>query len=171
MKSKNESTTCSSQNQRKCNLMRAALLSAALIAAIGYSTWAIADTVKTQSNQTTDQIEWHTDLNSALAEAKTQDKKVLLRFSADWCPPCKVMDIRVWPNESIQSELASNYIAVSSDIDEKANQILAAKYKINSVPALLLLDENGNELARGGFMSPSQLKKFLSTPSGEESSF
>ena len=32
-------------------------------------------------------IAWRTDLDAALAEARASNKRVLVDFSADWCPP------------------------------------------------------------------------------------
>lgn len=104
---------------------------------------------------------WRTDLSAALADAAKQDKTVLLRFTANWCGPCRVMDARVWPDPTVQAALARKLIPVKSDVDEETSQILAQKHGIRGVPTLLLLDGKGTEIARGGFMSSPEIVKFL----------
>lgn len=106
-------------------------------------------------------IEWRTDLDATLAEAKKQDKHVLLRFTASWCAPCRVMDARVWPDSAVQSALADKYLIVKADIDVDDSQAAIRKYGIQAVPNLLLLDSNGKQLDRAGFLSTPKLVKFL----------
>lgn len=106
-------------------------------------------------------IEWRTDLDAALAEAKQHNKLVLLRFTAEWCAPCRVMDARVWPDSAVQTALAEKYLIVKSDIDVEGSEVIARKYGVQAIPTLLVLDSDGNELERGGFMSSQELIKFL----------
>lgn len=106
-------------------------------------------------------VEWHTNLDATLAEAKKQDRRVLLRFTASWCAPCRVMDARVWPDSAVQSALADKYLIVKADVDTDGSQAVIRKYGIQAVPTLLLLDSNGKELDRAGFLSSRELIKFL----------
>lgn len=123
--------------------------------------------------------QWRTDLDETLAEAKLQNKLVLLRFTADWCAPCRVMDARVWPDASVQTALSDKYLIVKIDIDIKASQIMTQNYGVRSVPTLIVLKGNGDEIKRGRFMSSRELTSFLestaqtnseSDPSGNDSS-
>jgi thiol:disulfide interchange protein len=106
-------------------------------------------------------LEWRSDLPAALADAAKQNKTVLLRFTATWCGPCRVMDARVWTDPTVQAELSAKHIIVKSDIDDEASQLLAQKYGVRGVPTLLLLDSAGKETGRGGFMSSPETVKFL----------
>lgn len=108
-------------------------------------------------------MEWRTDLGAALADAASTNQNVLLRFTATWCAPCRVMDIRVWPDATVQAALADGYIIVKSDIDEESSQLLARNYGVRGVPTLLLLDSAGKEISRAGFMSSPETVKFLKT--------
>lgn len=89
---------------------------------------------------------------------------MLLRFTATWCAPCRVMDARVWTDPDVKSAVADKFIIVKSDIDEEPSRVLAEKYGVRGVPALLLLDGTGKEIARGGFMSSPETVKFLKSP-------
>ncbi len=135
-------------------------VAALLFATLAATSPASAAPVTTASKEIS---EWRTDLPAALADAAKQNKTVLLRFTANWCAPCRVMDARVWPDPAVQAALAKKFIIVKSDVDEEASQVLAQKDSIRGVPTLLLLDGKGTEITRGGFMSSTEMEKFLDT--------
>ena len=134
-------------------------LACALLAAISSTPAAFAGSSALLVSEK--KVEWRTDLPAALADAAKQNKTVLLRFTATWCGPCRVMEARVWPDPTVQAELADKYIGVKGDTDEEASQILARKYGVRAVPTLLLLESTGKEIGRGGFMSSPETVKFL----------
>jgi len=59
--------------------------------------------------------------------------KRILRFTASWCEPCKLLSMNL---EKANIELPIEVV----DID--VNDELAREYGIRSVPTLLMLDEN-----------------------------
>jgi thiol:disulfide interchange protein len=104
-------------------------------------------------------IDWRTDLDAALAEARSTGRLVLADFSADWCPPCVVMKHDVWPDDEIGALVARSYVPVlvDPDRDEKA----AARYGIDAIPAVLILDGSGRVVARAGYLPASGMRRFL----------
>lgn len=75
----------------------------------------------------------------------------LLKFSASWCGPCKVL-------EHTLEKLGIEHETI--DIEE--NEKIAADYKIRSVPTLVLLDDNEKEIKRSiGNISVDELKTFM----------
>lgn len=64
--------------------------------------------------------------------------KKILRFSAEWCQPCKMLAKNI---DAAGITLPIEYI----DVDEQGN--LAAQYKIRGVPTLVLV-EGGQEVKR-----------------------
>ncbi len=59
--------------------------------------------------------------------------KKILRFTATWCQPCKMLAIYL---EDAKIDLPVDVI----DIDE--NQELATKYSVRSVPTLVLIEDD-----------------------------
>lgn len=62
----------------------------------------------------------------------------LLFFHSSWCGPCKALT-------PIVEELKSTYDIWDIDVDEAEDTILV-KYKIRSIPVLILEDDQGKEL-------------------------
>jgi thioredoxin 1 len=78
--------------------------------------------------------------------------KVLIKFSASWCSPCKVLT-------SIIENNPPAIPLIEIDIDEDYE--LAAKYKVRGVPTLIVV-ENGEEIKRKvGLITAVQLKQFV----------
>lgn len=79
--------------------------------------------------------------------------KEVLKFSASWCRPCKILAMTM-------KELDDNTVPIN-DIDIDENLEIATKYGIRSVPTLILL-ENGNEVKRvSGTLTLLKLKEFI----------
>ncbi len=104
-------------------------------------------------------VRWRTD-GPALLES-TQDRPMLLRFTASWCGPCRVMNANVWPDPRVARTVNEHFIPVELDIDRPEVQAIARKFRIVGVPTLVLLDRSGQELDRANFMSVGQTVQFL----------
>ncbi len=108
-------------------------------------------------------IEWRTDFDAALVEAGQANKPILLDFTASWCPPCRVMKHEVWPDEAVASAVRDNYIPVLLDVDDPKNASVAARYSVNGIPAILVVNADGDVLHRTGFISKAEMVVFLKT--------
>lgn len=64
----------------------------------------------------------------------------VLKFSAAWCGPCKVLKKTLDEMESVKPLL--------EEVDIEENEDLCLKYNIRNVPVLVFLDENDNEIER-----------------------
>lgn len=70
------------------------------------------------------------------------DKPVLVDFFATWCGPCK----RLGPTiDEIATEMSGKAYVYKVDIDQ--SQDIAARYRVSSVPTLILF-ENGEPAKR-----------------------
>ena len=73
------------------------------------------------------------DFQTKVLEA---DKPVLVDFFATWCGPCK----RLGPTiDEISTEVQGSAAVYKLDIDE--SQDIAAKYRVSSVPTLILFKD------------------------------
>ena len=111
------------------------------------------------SNKTTDttpSLQWGTDLNQAMQEAKANNKSIFVDFYADWCPYCKQMDEVTYTDPQVKEKLNQNYVLLKVDVDN--NPSISSKYQAYSLPTMIIIDSNGNEIKRIiGYQSPDQL--------------
>jgi thioredoxin 1 len=78
-----------------------------------------------------------------------------LKFYATWCQPCKMLS-------KIIEEASDKITMPIEDIDIEQNMELAQKYGIRGVPALVIVNEDGEEIKRqSGMMQEDKLLEFL----------
>ena len=82
-------------------------------------------------------------------------EKVIVDFFATWCGPCKMLGPVF---EELSTEI-NDIKFIKVDIDE--HEDLCRKYKVMSVPTLIVFD-NGKEIKRNiGFIPKDKLKEFI----------
>ncbi len=106
-------------------------------------------------------IEWQHDLDAALTTAQAQQKPVLLVFGAGWCPPCKKMKREIWPDIKVAEAVATGFVPVYVDVDDQSQSRVTSKYRISSIPAILVVDPTGQVVHQRSSMSASQTLEFL----------
>lgn len=104
-------------------------------------------------------IEWRTDLMAALQESQRTGMRVLVDFSADWCPPCIAMKHDVWPDDAVEDAVAQSYIPVLIDVDNDSS--VSERYGVEAIPTILVLDANGQVMRRGSFFNAARMVQFL----------
>ena len=97
------------------------------------------------------------DLMAAQKVAKSTRKLVMIDFKAEWCGPCKMLDQTTWKDESVILSLGWTSLSFKVDVDERSE--LAAKYSIHSLPTVIFVDGNGNEVSR--FIGYRDAEEFL----------
>ncbi len=112
-------------------------------------------TVKKQNKEKNMEIE----LTSANFEAEVlkSDKPVLVDFWAPWCGPCRMLGPIV---AEVAKEKAGTLKVCKVNVDEASD--LAAKYGINSIPALFLFKDGKVAAQSVGFMQKPDLERFVS---------
>jgi len=101
---------------------------------------------------------WLTDLPKAQAQAKAENKIVLMDFTgSDWCGWCIKFRKEVLDTPEFQAYTTKNVVLVELDYPhkkaqaddlKKANAALKTKYDIHGFPTLLVLDKDGKEIGR-----------------------
>lgn len=77
----------------------------------------------------------------------------IFKFYADWCGPCKAL------TKTLDS---MNINVIPIDIESDENDF-TTKFKIRSVPTLIFVDDNDNELDRlVGIQSNDAIQKIIS---------
>ncbi|WP_027122173.1 thioredoxin [[Mycoplasma] imitans] len=90
-----------------------------------------------------------------LDQLLSSNKKVVVDFYADWCPPCKLLG----PIFEEVSQEKTDWTFVKVDVD-KANE-LSAKYEIRSIPTVIFFVDGKITNTTNGFMPKNQLKELL----------
>jgi thiol:disulfide interchange protein len=112
---------------------------------------------------------------AGLQQARREHKRVILDFGGDWCGDCQVLDIYFHQPANfaiLQKNFVLVHVFINETMDNAAHVQLAAKYGVpiaKGVPALAILDENGNVLyaqKTGQFndmrhMDPGSVNEFL----------
>lgn len=81
------------------------------------------------------------------------NRPVLVDFYAEWCGPCKEMPAIL---KQVKQELKENIKIIKVDVDRNPN--IASKYKIRSIPTLLLFKEGELKWSGMGVQSVSEIK-------------
>lgn len=89
-------------------------------------------------------LKWMTDEAQAVQKARNEGKPLLIDFGADWCPPCKQMEAKTFPDEAVRREL-TRFVLLRIDCSEETahTQAMQAKYQSTSLPSVLVFDRLG----------------------------
>lgn len=102
--------------------------------------------------------QWLTDFEKAKAQAKKENKVVLLDFTgSDWCPPCMKLHKEVFTTKEFQEFAKKNLVLVEVDFPSKkklsaeqkqSNEKLKEQFDIEGFPTIILLDPSGKKLGQ-----------------------
>lgn len=81
------------------------------------------------------------------AAAKKSKKPMLIEFTADWCPPCKVMAREVFQNERHAAYINDRFVPVRCLEDAPGSRKLQEQYEISAYPTLVIV-AGGREVGR-----------------------
>lgn len=86
-------------------------------------------------------------LNKALAEAKAQNKTVMLDFYADWCVSCKEMETLTFTDMNVHNSL-KNTVLLQADVtlNDEQDKALYKHFKIIGPPAIIFYNQQSEEL-------------------------
>jgi len=79
----------------------------------------------------------------------------IIKFYADWCGPCKVYAPIF---EKVTSDLNVEYKNINVDTDTEG---LAAEYKIRSIPATVIVKEDGTVIKEVGLLQEDKLTTLI----------
>jgi protein disulfide-isomerase len=102
-------------------------------------------------------LAWLDDYAAAVKQARAEDKNILLNFTgSDWCVNCFRLDDEVFSKPEFADYARGHYVLVTVDFPikkelsekvTKQNADLQAKYAVENIPTLVLLDGGEKQLA------------------------
>jgi thioredoxin-related protein len=103
-------------------------------------------------------LSWGTDLPTALNQARSENKLVLLDFTgSDWCGWCIKFDHDVLSTDKFAGYAKSKLVLVKLDFPshkkqdaalKQANEQLSKRFGVDGFPTFVLLNSAGRELGR-----------------------
>jgi thiol:disulfide interchange protein DsbD len=109
------------------------------------------------------QLTWLTDEPLALKRAQDEHKPLLIDFGAEWCLPCKELELKTFSDPAVIAELG-RYILLKVDCTDETpvNQALTKKYAADTFPAVFIYDSSGQKILKlSEFTPPSRLLPIL----------
>jgi uncharacterized protein YyaL (SSP411 family) len=117
-------------------------------------------------------VSW-VSFSQALATAPNPPKLIVVELTAEWCPPCRLMEARVWSDSMVAERLGRSFVPVRLDVDEtdsipcqgqRLPQGVCAEavWGVQGLPALVVLSPQGEYLFQVvGYLSKAEVLEFL----------
>src|SRR6478672_1566308 len=111
-----------------------------------------------------DKLDWQTDLAKAQAQAKKENKLILLDFTgSDWCGWCIKLNHDTFSKPEWSAYAKTNLVLVEVDFprdkelsaaQKTANEALQKKYKVGGFPTIIVIDADGKTVwSNEGYLS------------------
>src|SRR5258708_1402284 len=107
----------------------------------------------------------------AVAQAKKENKRVLLQFGANWCGWCHKLHKLFDTDKAVGDKLKAGYVVALIDVNKGHNKDLITKYEAQKMglPFIVILGSDGQhlttknsgELEEGDHHSPQKVIAFL----------
>ena len=101
-----------------------------------------------------DHVSWSPNVESALRTANDTNRLVLMKFTAEWCGPCKRFERETFARPAVAQYVNKNFVPVLVDIDKRKD--LAKHLKVTRVPAVLIVSPEMIILSRTTGFQPEQ---------------
>lgn len=106
-----------------------------------------ADTLATE-------VVWLRSYDQALEEASAERQRIMTEFYTDWCRWCRKLEDSTLVHPAVEA-LADSFVflRVNAELDTS----LASRFGIRAYPTVILMEGNGNEVARiVGYVPPEE---------------
>jgi protein disulfide-isomerase len=104
-----------------------------------------------------DGIKWTAEIDEALKLSQKYHVPVLLHFSSDHCPPCRLLEQRAFKSNDVIKAVHDDYIPVLVNVDQYRQ--IAQRYKVEAWPTDILLNSDGEVMHKG--VSPQDPNQYV----------
>lgn len=113
-----------------------------------------------QSATASTSISWSTDYEAKLAQARAENRPVLIDFTAEWCAACKELEHYTFTDPRVM-RAAQDFVTIRVDGTDETPLFtgLKEKYGILGLPYVVFIDPNGEKLEPltvTGFVKPDE---------------
>jgi thioredoxin:protein disulfide reductase len=116
------------------------------------------------------QLVWMHDEAAAVADARAAGRPMLVDFAADWCLPCKELEVKTFSDPRV-AQILSTFTLLKVDLsredeDPKLGE-LKRKYGADTLPAVRIVSPTGAIVAKTDeFLPPERFLPLITTPGG-----
>lgn len=110
---------------------------------------------------TSDNLDWETNLETALLKAQKENKTVLVNFTgSDWCVWCQRLSNEVFSQSEFENFAKENLVLVKIDFPKNIelpmetkmyNNQLAQRFGVQGFPTIFLLRADGTPILQTGY--------------------
>jgi hypothetical protein len=105
-------------------------------------------------------IEWRDWSDGLFAEARRENRFVLLDLGAVWCHWCHVMEETTYRDDAVVALVKARFIPVH--VDQDARPDLSNRYEDYGWPATVVFDADGTEIVKfSGYIAPPRMASLL----------
>jgi thiol:disulfide interchange protein DsbD len=115
------------------------------------------------SHEPADELEWHTDVEAAVARAREEQRPYVMDFTAEWCAACKELENVTFTDADVAEEL-SGYVLIRLDMtqNDERDAALMEEHGVNGLPAVIVYRSDGSEVGRvTRFVEPQEFMEIL----------